>query len=135
MEETATVYGRALYEAAGDADRIDTVREQLGQLADALDADRDLQVFLFSPYFSSDEKKEGLRKAISGADDLVTNFLELLVENHRMPALLRIRREIDRLWDEDHQLLPVQITSAVELDKKVVKQIGDCIGEQTGQKV
>ena len=52
-----------------------------------------------------------------------------------MPALFRIRREYDRLWDEDNKLLPVTITSAVELDEKVVKQIGDRIGEQTGRKV
>jgi F-type H+-transporting ATPase subunit delta len=135
MEEIATVYGRSLYEAATDAGKVDAVREQIGQLADALEEDRDLQVFLFSPYFSSEEKKDGLHKAISGADDLVSNFLELLVENHRMPALFRIRREIDRLWDEEHKRLPVAITSAVELDDAVIKQIGDRIAEQTGQQV
>jgi F-type H+-transporting ATPase subunit delta len=135
MEEIASVYARSLYEAARDRDKVDAVREQVGQLADALEEDRDLQVFLFSPYFSSEEKKEGLRKAISGADELVTNFLELLVDNHRMPALFRIRREYDRLWDTEHKRLPVEITSAVELDDKVVKQIGDRIAEQTGQQV
>ncbi|HVL94710.1 MAG TPA: ATP synthase F1 subunit delta [Solirubrobacteraceae bacterium] len=135
MEELATVYARSLHEAAQDADRFDVVREQIGQLADALESDRDLQVFLFSPYFSSEEKKQGLRKAVSDADDLVANFLELLVENHRMPALFRIRRELDRLWDEEHRMLPVEITSAVELDEQVVKRIGDRIGEQTGRTV
>jgi F-type H+-transporting ATPase subunit delta len=135
VEEIATVYGRSLYEAATDADKVDEIREQIGQLADALEADRDLQVFLFSPYFSSEEKKAGLGKAVSGANDLVSNFLELLVENHRMPALFRIRREIDRLWDEEHKRLPVEITSAIELDKQVTKQIGDRIAEQTGQQV
>ena len=34
--------------------------EQLGQFADALDSDRELQVFFFSPYFSSAEKSAGL---------------------------------------------------------------------------
>ena len=63
------------------------------------------------------------------------NFLELLIENHRMPALFRIRRELDRLWRDVNKLLPVQITSAVELDEAVAKQIGDEIGEQTGRKV
>ena len=135
MEEIATVYGRSLYEAASDADKVDVVREQIGQLADALEADRDLQVFLFSPYFSSEEKKQGLDKAVSGADELVHNFLELLVENHRMPALFRIRKEIDRLWDTEHKRLPVEITSAIELDDNVIKQIGDRIAEQTGRKV
>jgi F-type H+-transporting ATPase subunit delta len=65
----------------------------------------------------------------------VRNFLELLVENHRMPAIFRVRREVDRLWQEAHQLLPVQITSAVELDEGVVKRIGDEIGRQTGRTV
>ena len=135
MEELATVYARSLFEAAQDAEKLDEVHEQVGEFADALDGDRDLQVFFFSPYLTSEDKKEGLQKALDGADDLIENFLELLIENHRMPALLRIRREFDALWDEENKLLPVTITSAVELDDKVVKGIGDRIGEQTGRKV
>jgi len=135
VEELASVYARSLFEAAQDAGNLDTVKEQVGQVADALDGDRDLQVFFFSPYLTSDEKKEGLKKAVTGAEPIVRNFLELLVENHRMPALFRIRREFDRLWDEEHKLLPVQITSAVELDQEVVRSIGDRIGEQTGRTV
>jgi F-type H+-transporting ATPase subunit delta len=135
VEEIAAVYGRSVFEAAQDAGKLDVVREQLGQFADALAEDSQLQVFFFSPYLSPDEKKDGLRKAISDADPLVQNTLELLIENHRMAALMRIRREYDRLWDEENKLLPVQITSAVELDEATVKQIGDRIGEQTGRKV
>ena len=135
MEEIATVYARSLFEVAQEQGKLDEIREQLGQFADALEADRDLQVFFFSPYFSSQEKKEGLHKALSGADDVLVNFLELLIENHRMPALFRIRREFDRLWEQENKLLPVQITSAVELDDEVKAQIIDRIAQQTGQKV
>jgi ATP synthase F1 delta subunit len=135
MEEIAQVYARSLFEVAEEADKLDDVREQLGQVADALAADRDLQVFFFSPYFSTQEKTEGLEKAISGAEPIFLNFLELLIEKHRMPALLRIRRVYDSLWEDYNKLLPVQITSAVELDSKVVKHIGDQIAEQTGRKV
>jgi ATP synthase F1 delta subunit len=135
MEEIATVYARSLFEAAQDADKLDAVRDQLGEIADAIDGDRDMQVFFFSPSLSSEEKKEGLRKVIEGADELVMNFLELLIENHRMTVLFKIRREFEALWDEENKLLPVQITSAVELDDKTVKQIGDQIADQTGRKV
>ena len=92
-------------------------------------------MFFFSPYFSTQEKKEGLDKALDGAEDIVRNFLAVLIENHRMPALFRIRRELDRMWQEVNQLLPVQITSAVELDETVARQIGEEIGRQTGRKV
>ena len=98
MEEIAVVYARSLFEAAGDAGKIDAVREQLGEFADALDGARELQVFFFSPYFSTQEKTDGLRRAVEGAEPIFLRFLELLLENHRMPAIFRIRRNYERLW-------------------------------------
>ncbi len=135
MEEIAQVYARSLFEVAQDQDKLDEVREQVGQFADALEDNREFAVFFFSPYFSTEEKKEGLDTAIQDADPIVRNFLALLIENHRMPALFRVRRELDRLWQEENQLLPVQITSAVELDESVTERIGEEIGRQTGRKV
>jgi F-type H+-transporting ATPase subunit delta len=135
MEEIASVYARSLFEVARDHERLDVVREQLGQLADALEADQQLQVFFFSPYFSTQEKKDGLHSAVSDADPVVVNFLELLIEKHRMPVLFRIRRTFDQLWREHNRLLPVSVTSAVALDEATVRQIGDRIAQQTGRRV
>jgi F-type H+-transporting ATPase subunit delta len=135
VEEIATVYARSLFEVAKERDALDGVREQVGQFADALQENRDLQVFFFSPYFSTEEKKDALGNLLDGADEAVSNFLELLVEKHRMPAIFRIRRELDSLWEDENQLLPVTITSAVELDSSTVEGIGKAIGEQTGRKV
>jgi F-type H+-transporting ATPase subunit delta len=83
MEEIAEVYARALFEVATEHDKLDVVRDELGEFADALAESRELQTFFFSPYFSTEEKKEGLHKAVTGADESVANFLELLLENHR----------------------------------------------------
>jgi len=135
VEEIATVYARAMFEAADDVDRLDVIRDQLGQFADAVDQDRELQVFFFSPYFSSDEKKAGLHRAVDDADPLLVNFLELLIENHRMPVIFRTRRAYDDLWQERNRLLPVSVTSAVELPEGTVRAIGDRISEQTGRRV
>ena len=98
MEQIAEVYARALFEAAKDDGVLDRVHDELGEFADALDADRNLQVFLFSPYFSSEEKKAGVRRIVSDADERLLNFLELLAERHRMPVLFRIRRIFDGRW-------------------------------------
>ena len=135
MEEIASVYARSLFEVAKEKDKLDTVREQLGEFADALNSDRELQVFFFSPYFSTQEKSDGLDKAVTGAEPILENFLKLLIEKHRMPAVFRVRRELDSMWEKENQLLPVEVTSAIELDTKTVREIGDRIGEQTGQKV
>lgn len=135
MEEIAAVYARSLFEVAKERDKLDDIRSQLGEFADAMEADRELQVFFFSPYFSTEEKKDGLDRAVTGADETIVNFLKLLIENHRMPVIFRVRRGYDELWEQENRLLPVQVTSAVELDRATVKQIGDRIAEQTGQKV
>lgn len=135
MEEIAQVYARALFEVAQERGDLDEVREQLGQFADALEESRELQTYFFSPYFSTEEKKDGLHKAVTGASEPVMNFLELLVEKHRMPAVFRIRREIDALWREENKLLPVQLTSAIALDDDTVQNLGRTIGERTGRKV
>jgi ATP synthase F1 delta subunit len=135
VEEIAQVYARALFEVGQERGDLDGVREQIAQFADALEGERALQTFFFSPYFSTEEKKDGLHKAIDGADDAVMNFLELLVEKHRMPAIFRIRRELDALWREENKMLPVQLTSAIALDAQTVENLGRTIGERTGRKV
>jgi F-type H+-transporting ATPase subunit delta len=135
MEEIAQVYARALFEVAREQGKLDVVREQLGQFVGALNENADLRVFFFSPYFSTEEKKDGLRRAVEGADPAIVNFLETLLERHRMPVIFRIRDQYERLWDEENRLLPVEVTSAVDLDEATVKSIGERIGEQTGQRV
>src|SRR5918998_1854299 len=135
MEEIAEVYARSLFEVAKEHDALDRVHDELGEFAEALADDRNLQVFLFSPYFSSEEKKRGVKSIVSDADERIVNFLELLAERHRMPALFRIRREFDALWAEERKLLPVTITSAVELDKSTVKRISDEIQDRTGRRI
>jgi ATP synthase F1 delta subunit len=135
MEEIAQVYARSLFEVAEEQDKLDVVREQLGQFADALDESRELQTFFFSPYFSTEEKEEGLSKAVIDADEVIVNFLQLLLENHRMPVIFRVRRDYDALWEDANKLLPVQITSAVALDPSVAERVGDEIGRQTGRTV
>jgi F-type H+-transporting ATPase subunit delta len=139
VEEIAQVWARALFEVAEEQNRLDQVRDQLGQFADALNQNRDLMLFFFSPYFSTEEKKNGLgaglERAVTGAEPALMNFLEALIERHRMPAIFRIRSRYDELWDEKRDLLPVQVTSAVELDQATVNQIGERIGEQTKRTV
>jgi ATP synthase F1 delta subunit len=52
-----------------------------------------------------------------------------------MPVIFRIRRAFDALWADEHKLLPVTVTSAVELDESLVQEIGKRIEEQTGRTV
>jgi F-type H+-transporting ATPase subunit delta len=135
MEELAQVYARSLFEVAREQGKLDLLRQQLGQFADAVKQSHELELFFFSPYFSTKEKQESLQRLLDGADERLVNFLDLLIENHRMPVIFRVRREYDRLWEQENKLLPVVLTSAVELDRQTVEDLGDRIGERTGRTV
>jgi F-type H+-transporting ATPase subunit delta len=135
VEEIAQVYARALFEVASEQDALDRVHDELGAFADAMSQNRDLMQFFFSPYFSADDQKDGLQRAVTGASPALTNFLQALIERHRMPAIFRIRTEYNVLWDDARRLLPVQITSAIALDKDEVKSLGDRIGQSVDRQV
>jgi F-type H+-transporting ATPase subunit delta len=135
MDELAQVYARALFEVAREQGKLDELREQLVQFAEALEGDRQLAIFFFSPYFSTAEKEQGLERVLAGADESFVNFLRLLIEKHRMPVLFRIRDAYQRLWDEENKVLPVEITSAIELDPATTESLGNTIGERAGRKV
>jgi F-type H+-transporting ATPase subunit delta len=135
MDKIAQVYARSLFEVAQEHGTLDVVREQVGQFADALDTDRELSIFFFSPYFSTQEKKDGLGRLLEDVDPTVSNVLELMIDNHRMPVIFRLRRELDQLWEQANRRLPVTITSAVELDAATIQHISEAIGQQTDQAV
>jgi ATP synthase F1 delta subunit len=135
VEEIARVYARSLFEVAVERDALDEVHDQLSAFADAMHDNRELAVFFFSPYFSITEKKDGLDRAVADADPAIDNFLQALIERHRMPAIFRIRTEFDALWADAKRLLPVQLTSAIELDESTVTSLGERIGQQIDREV
>jgi ATP synthase F1 delta subunit len=135
VEQASEVYARALFEVASERGLLDTVREQLAQFVDVLSTNQSVQTFFFSPYLSTDEKKDGLGRLIEGAEETFMSFLETLVERHRMPEIFHIRARYEELWDAEMKRLPVEVTSAVELDDAFVRDIGERIGTQTGNKI
>ena len=135
MEEIARVYSEALFGVAKEKGELDRVHEELTQFAETLQDDHEMQVFFFSPYFSTAEKRDGIERAVSGADSEFLNFLNLLIEKHRMPLIFRIQRQFEAAWKEENRKLDVTLTSAVELDPEVTERVGAEIEKQTGRDV
>ena len=135
MDQISRVYGRSLFEVAQERDVVSEVREQLGQIVAALQENRELQLFLALPQFSSAEKRDGLRRAIDGADPIVANLLDVMVENQRLTLLPEVAVEFNARYDDLHKVLPVRISTAVALDEETTARIGRQVGEGTGREV
>jgi ATP synthase F1 delta subunit len=52
-----------------------------------------------------------------------------------MPLIFRIQRQFEERWKEENRKLDVTVTSAVELDPKVVERVGAEIEKQTARSV
>ena len=52
-----------------------------------------------------------------------------------MPAIFAIRRRFDELWAEARKRLEVTVTSAVDLDPKVVEEVGKEVERQTEREI
>lgn len=135
MEEIARTYARSLFEAAEDRGKVDEIKAELDEFTAAVAGNRDLSLFLFSPYFSVEEKRDGIRKVVEDATPEFTNFLDLLVEKGRTPLLPRINSSYEKYWADYNKLLPVTVTSAVELPQETIEKIRQSVEAQTGRKV
>ena len=137
MEELARVYARSLFEVAREQGKLDELREQLGQFADALDARAaSWRVFFFSPYFSTSGEAGRARRGFSTAPtSSFVNFLKLLIENHRMPVIFRIRQRVRAPVGGGE---PDAAGGDHERDRARPgddREPGRAIGERTGRKV
>ena len=136
MEEIAQVYARALFEVASEQDTLDRVHDQLGAFADAMSREpRADGLLLLAVLLGRRRRRRAWSGPCTGASPAFANFLQALIERHRMPAIFRIRTEFNALWDEARKLLPVQITSAIALDEDEVKSLGERIGKQVDRHV
>ena len=134
MEEIARVYAEALFDVAKDKGKLDEIHEQLGQFADAIAANRDLQVFLFSPYFSSSEKREGIEPGRLGgtrARQLPRAAGGEAPDAGDLPDPAPVRRDLG----QGGAALEVTLTSAVELPPDLVDEVRKQIEKQTGQTI
>ena len=101
MEEIAEVYSRSLFDVAKEQGDLDRIHDELGEFSDALADNHDLQVFFFSPYFSSQEKKDGLQKLIQ--DDAKVDakkYREELMESTRRDIEQETRRALEEIRKE-----------------------------------
>lgn len=126
------MYARALYEAAEERGRLDTVREQLGDFLAALRQVDELRELLANPELDSRAKVSVLEAIAGDADELVLNFLRLAVEKGRGAELEQIIEELEAMAAAREGRLQVELTTAYELTdeeaQSIVKKIEDASG-------
>ena len=129
------MYARALYEAAEDKGRVDVAREQLGELASALETTPELEAFLANPQLDPAAKASVLEEVTTGADPVVRNFVRVVATKGRAGQLRAIAEEFEAIVDREQGRLKVELTTAYELGDDEVKAIVSQIEQASGRTV
>jgi F-type H+-transporting ATPase subunit delta len=129
------MYARALYAAAKDKNRLEAVREELGDFVEAQRQVPELRDLLRNPQLDQRVKASVLEELLGGEEELVRNFLLLLAEKNRAGEAEEIAREFERLVAQAEGILDVQVTTAVELSDEEARDVIEQIERASGRKV
>jgi len=129
------MYARALFQAAEARGKLDAVASQLGELRTAVSEVDELQSLLTNPEVNARVKSDVLVEIAKGDDELVVNFLRLLVEKGRAGDIAGFADELDRLVGAAHRVLAVEITTAHELTESYFAQVLAQIENASGRTV
>ena len=111
------------------------MREELVDLSRALADVPELSALLENPEIESHMKADVLDKVLGGADELVRNFVRLVVEKGRGGEIRDIAAEFDTLVAAEEGVLDVELTTAHELSDADFDRIRTDIEKKSGRKV
>jgi F-type H+-transporting ATPase subunit delta len=129
------VYARALFDAALEQHRLDPVREQLAELVAAEAEVPELRELLRNPQLDARARRAALEDLLSDGDELLRNFLLVLVVKGRTGQLEDIAREFERLVAEREGIVHAELTTAVELSDEEARELLEQIEKASGRKI
>ncbi|MDY6908255.1 MAG: ATP synthase F1 subunit delta [Chloroflexota bacterium] len=131
---SARRYARAAFEIARERDGLEQWRQDLDDMAAALE-EPVLLAYLESPKVPFADKEAILRRRLEGADPLVLNLAFLLTMKGRLGIAGDIAATYRRLVDEHRGIAHVEVTTAVSLDDEERAKVIGRLGGITGQEV
>jgi F-type H+-transporting ATPase subunit delta len=135
MSVADRVYARALFDAALEENRLEPVREQLTQLVEAEADVPELRELLRNPQLDPQARKAALQDLLADGEELLRNFLLVLVDKGRTGQLEEIAREFERMVARHEGIVSAELTTAVELSDEEASELLARIEESTGRKI
>lgn len=126
-------YAESLIELANDGKMSnELILSNLYAVNDVLQNSEELEEILENPTISEQIKKDIIAEVFANEniDDLIKNFLKILVERGRFSAFSNILEAYKSELDKINNLSRVSVTSAIELDEAMKSRIKQKIEEK-----
>ena len=129
-------YAKALFSLGKEQGKNEKYSEVLGAIAE-LYKDESVANALVNPLYPLEARQKVMAKIaeLAKADDVMTRFLQLLVEKKRAEILPDIADEMRVMVDQEQNISHGSVVSAIKLDKGLEKKIQQTLEKVTGKKV
>ncbi len=135
QSKITTRYAKALFKLAVEQDLLDRFKQDLDLVKSVIDI-KEFKDFLASPVISESVKSEVFKEVFAGkVHDLVSNFLQVVVENRRETLLDIIILDYFQLYKEHLGIAEAQIITAVELPEKLAAEVKKLLKQYTDKKI
>ncbi|MDG2200726.1 MAG: ATP synthase F1 subunit delta [Phycisphaerales bacterium] len=131
------IYASSLYELADEAggrDKIMEIADELEQICDLVQSDRQFREMITSPVIDASRRAEALGRIFGNrVTDLVVRFLIILNRNGRLGHLESIQAAYDQQVQEAFGRIEVDVITASEIDAEARNRIGERIKQALGK--
>lgn len=129
-------YARALFDVARQQELVEQVATDLRGLEAVLKSAPHLGRVLRTPTIPAGRKRNLVRSVFHGrVNELTLRFMELAIAKKREEVLSDVPGEFQRLSYEMLNLLPVEVTSAVELTAEERTRLCTSLSSRTGKRI
>jgi F-type H+-transporting ATPase subunit delta len=129
-------YAVALHDSAVEAGMDEKVQQDLKNIQQILHSSKELRTVLKSPVIQHWKKKAALQEIFKDSiSPMTAKFVDLLTDKGREAALADVVDVYNELYNEEKSLLPVSVTTAVEMDSDLREKLVKNLETRTGKKV
>jgi len=130
-------YAKALIEIGQANDALDKYGSDLVALTEIISESKDFKEVLLSPVFTKEDKKKIAGEILSkiGADVMVKNFVNVLVDRERIDQLNGIEAAFRSRVDEIRGITRGEVISAQALEESDLTLVTEALSKMSGKKV
>ena len=117
-------YAQALFEVGEETQTTSELYQELKQLVDILNENKDLYNFLKSPLIGREDKKNVMKNIFENQlSKNMNNFLKIVIDKDRMSAIVNIQESYKNLLNDKNNILEGTVITAVVLNEKEIKDL------------
>ena len=135
QQQLGETYAKALLGLSDKPKQVDTYVDQLSNVAQVVNDLPKLKAIFESPQIGADQKAKLIEKSFGKMDKKVVNFLKVLSRNGRFNCLAATAVSAEKLRDEVAGRVQGELTTAAEVDQKVIDRIAERLSKVVGKEV